>query len=304
MAYAITFRNVTGKTTFQAVIQSLEDSKYWDNVATGWVTSLTADCKIAMTESASKGVYTATASSLTPIAGGFYKLLVYDSADSDFLATTEETYPSNSKTALNIVNGIEKKLAIPQSSDFTGQHALLLLSHVNEFLKYTLPNYGLFSTLKRKGSIVLKEDKNTFILAPINAEAVQSVHQINVSGSSPMIQMTDADFREHQRTADPENTTGEPLYFRFRQGGINFPIMEVSPAADENITIEYEVYVRPKELSATTDIALINADLLIMAGVVRELARRGQDAKTEQAIFQDILNGDNSLNNINLEISW
>ena len=183
MAHAISYKAPTGK-TFKAVIKDLEAGLYWNNATSVWQTGNTAACQVTLTEGSTyKGVYTGSAGS-TPVLGGMYQILVYDSNDSTFLTTTEEVYSPKTETVLEVINQVQLELGMPSSVTLADTLAKTILAKMNTILTVLLPQNHVFDHLKAKGTFTLKAGISLYRISLANVEIIDRVDYLGYNSEA------------------------------------------------------------------------------------------------------------------------
>ncbi len=314
MPYPITFRGLDGG-SYKAVIQHLEAAnRFWDDAAGAWVSAINAGCELPLTEGSNKGFYTGSATLLTPIYGGLYRIVVFDNSDDEFEVTKTETFAPLDNAALAIVNAVQRKLRMPQTSagNFaTDPHAILILDFVNEVYLNLLPSKGISGQFKFKGSFVTKLDVSQYPLYPINEGYVDGIIQINhVIGSTSAIPLTegteilridDKAFKEYENGV---SESGKPVYYRIFQWSNGIPIIEFTPVPDTGYIIQYEAIAKKSALSAATDIPHCDSRILILGATVLAKNEAGEDSSSESAQFQIAMDNcpDNDVGTMDIEV--
>lgn len=290
MSYTVTYRGTSGGGSgIYARVKRLSDGKWWSETGSAWVASETSACNKTLTEDGTiKGLYTA-ASGVTPAPGEIYAIHVYD-ADG-LLMMSEEIYSPTQRTALQIVNEVQKQLRLPQtaSASFaTDPHAQLILSFANKVMTDMMAEASVLDELKIKGALGTRDGVAIYTLYPVNAANLDTLKSLQVSGYSPLYPLGDADFRAYKRnlySADGTTNSNQPLVYRTYGRAGNALVIELAPTPDDIYQIDFEGLQKPDSLSAATDIPVLDADTII-AGVMW-LARKdqGEDFQADLQAF-------------------
>ena len=80
-----------------------------------------------------------------------------------------------------------------------------------------------------------------------------------------------------------------PRYYTIKQIPQRFPVVEFFPGSDEFYPFEFEVLLRPEKLSATTDVPVVNSDLLIYGATALAKRDAGLDPAMESELFSQLL---------------
>ena len=288
MSYPLSYKGLRDKTTLYAIIQDRETSLFWDEVNDIWVAAITADCNLAFTEGADKGVYTATAT-FTPVNGGIYQITVNDSGDSDYSMDTVEVYPSKTKTVLQVIQAVQTDLRMPLSSAITDSLAKLILSKMNVVLLDLLPQNNIFDHLKVSGSFVIVNPKSLYRLAPVNVDFVDKINFLRLPDMAYISKaIDDIQFRSKADVYNASLSYGKPFLYRIAQRDSGFPIVELTPAPEEAMIVSYEILKGAKEMTAATE--FVPLPRVIQAGALMLMKNsQGRDSNTEASLFQAAL---------------
>lgn len=293
MAYALSVKHVTGR-TLKCAVQDVLTGLYWDEVGNAWVASVTADCKVAVTEDGThKGFYAGSASDLNVVKGGVYKILVYDSNDADFLLTSIITIPAKTETLLEVVNGVQRSLRMPISAGIADQLSLSIIQRVNDVLKTILPVNGIQENTKISGTFTLKSGVSLYRVAPPNVNTVDSITYLSDHNGSRMIgPMSPEDFRNAQGVYLLDMTgiitPGIPRYFKVASKDSGYPIVEVFPAPDDYYTVSYEAVSRMDKVSTATEY-VPHSEIVRIAATMMMKTDMGRDATLEKGLLSEAL---------------
>lgn len=285
MAYALSYKTVRDKTTLYAVIQDRETSLFWDEATDTWVDTLVGGCNLTLTESADKGVYTASAT-FTPVNGGVYQISVFDSADADYQMDTIEVYPSKTKTVLQIINAVQLELRMPQSAALTDNFARIILAKMNTVLTEILPDRNIWDHLKVQGSFTINTAKPFYRINPVNADGIQSLTFLRRPDLLFITKATsDENFKFVSDTANRSLDYAAPEFYRISQRDGEFPIVEFAPPPDQSYIISYEAVKTVKELTSVGEF-VPNPNVVKAGALMLMLKSQGRDATTEEGIFE------------------
>jgi len=238
---------------------------------------------IGLVESATtKGLYTGTAH-FTPAIGEVYAVYIYDENGVQ-LAITEDIYGSPyDKSVLNIINDVQSELRFTNLSvDVTDSHGALLLALMNRVIRDYIPEGYVWDAIKVSGSLFTVTDLRLYPIAPVNTNEIETVRSMKIGTSEPIKALSDDKFRLAQRQY---TTPGQPLFRRIygRAGGVLF--VEFAPTPDKAYQVDYEVLQRPSRLVNSTDVPMLDPDILLAGTLMLAKAESGRDYSAESAAF-------------------
>lgn len=287
MAYALSVRAVTGKTTLYARITDKESGLMWNQTGSAWAANPGEDANIALTEDgAYKGYYAASAG-ITPVPGGIYKISVFDSSVTDYEFSTIENYSSRTKTVLEIINAVQLELGMPQSAAITDSLAKIILAKMNTVLLTLIPAEGILDHLKVEGSFTIHEGLDYVRFSPANVPGIDKILRLKKSNLNPLTIIDSQKLKEIKEAL--EQTVGfeaEPEYARIsgRDGGL--PLLELSCKPDATYTVNYEAMKSAKELVATAPTEFVPLSEAVRAGALMLMKiHQGRDSAVEAAAF-------------------
>ena len=291
MAYALTVRAAVGKSTLYAQVTDKETGLVWDQTNSVWAALPTGtNANVALTESSDKGYYTGSAG-LTPAPGGLYQISVLDSAVAAYLFTTLETYPSKTKTVLQVVNAVQQKLRMPQSAALNDSLALLILGKMNDVLLNLLPQKNVFDHLKTEGTFTLLQGLDYFRFAPANVVGIDRITRLQKAKLSHIHIVDDQKLKSIKAQLNVNTAfQGEPSYARIssRDGGL--PILELSCKPDTTYTVSYEAIKTAQELLASVPTGYVPLPDVVQAGALMLMKQeQGRDATAEAGIYGEAL---------------
>jgi hypothetical protein len=305
MSYPARFRFIEGIATLKILVQSLEigEDFYWDDVGMAWVdgsVAIPANCYKTLAESSSpdKGVYTATFTNLSPVKGCAYRFTVVDSAPGyeGFYHISDEVFPADTDTAKTIVNAVQERLRLPQSSDFTDSHAKLVLKFVNDVYLSILPNAGILQQLRSFGRFTTyNPGAKIYPILPVNKQSVERLVSLKPYNLSQTIDPGTLEYLSPEELRAKKEELGKdydgtrPIYYTIKQTPQRFPVVEFFPGSDEFYPFEFEVLLKPEKLSATTDVPVVNSDLLIYGATALAKRDAGLDPAMESELFLQLL---------------
>ena len=288
MAYALSFKTVREKTTLYAIIQDRETSKFWDENTDTWVDAIVVGCRLALTESPDKGVYTGSAT-FTPVNGGVYQISVFDSGDAEYQMDTIEVYPSKTKTVLQIINDVQLELRMPLSSAITDNFAKIILAKMNTVLLEILPERNIFDHLKVQGSFTINSTRPFYRISPVNVDSVETINYLRRPDLVFINKAAnDLDFKTIADSANASLAYGAPDLYRISQRDAGFPIVEFTPAPDVAYIVSYEIIKGAKELTTASEYVPLPRVLKAGAHFLM-LKSQGRDADVEADIFERAL---------------
>ena len=288
MSYSIVHSDVPNRTNLYAIVQRSDDTYYWDVDGAAWVAVQAGTAEIALAETpAGSGSYQATAA-FTPIHGTVYTIFVYDDAD-ELIVATELPYAIK-KTALEIVNEVQKEMRLPQSTLITEAHAQLVLSFVNKAIQGPMMEGADWPELILRGRLMLKQGVTMYTIRPVNSERVDFIEEITPVGYEPLIKRQDGYFRTLKRGNDISGEN-QPIDYRiYSRAGGNL-LFEITPAPDQNYEATFEARQQPNRLVAATDYSLLDDDMIIMGALAVTRNEAGHDATLDTQAFTGKLSG-------------
>lgn len=288
MAYSIVHTDSPSLTNLYAIVQRSDDAYYWDVSGGNWVAIQAATAEITLAETpAGSGSYQASAA-FTPIHGTIYTVFIYDGSDT-LIVSTELVYVEK-KTALEIVNEVQKELRLPQSSLITEAHAQLMLSFANKVIQGPMMEAPDWPELILRGRLMLKQGVTMYTIRPVNGGTVDFIETITPVGYEPLIKRQDGDFRVRKRGNDVSGQNQPTDYRIYSRAGGNL-IFEITPAPDQNYEATYEARQQPGRLLAATDYSPLNDDLIIMGTLAVARTEAGQDSGLDNQAFAGKLEG-------------
>ena len=284
MSYTITHNGLDGQAGLYARIKRIYDGYWWSESGSAWVASASAVCDVALSEG-SAGVYAASAG-MTPMAGGLYAVYVYD-ASGNLVAMSEAIYQPSRKTALQIVNTVQRKLRLPQSTLITDAHAALMLEYANQIMLDFMMEKTTWDELKIKGAIGTRDGVSIYYVYPVNAANVDYIRILQVGTDDPIEKLTDEEFRDYARTVS--GSEGQPLYYRIVGRAGSALIIELAPTPDAVYQVDFEVLQKPVRMTAAGDIPALDDDTIISGALFLARQEQGEDFQTELGAFQSKL---------------
>lgn len=281
MAYVILQRGLEGQSGYYARVKRKRDNYWWDEIASGWIATITANCDLALTES-STGVYDGSAG-LTPSPGGVYIIYVYDSSDA-LLFITEDVYqPPYDKTVIQMIKDVQIELRMPQSSLVTAAHAALILGFLNRVMRDFVPEAYVWDELGVKGSIMTVADVAVYPFAPANAGDMDIIRHLQIGTNLPLVHRSDEEFHGFMR----ENTsTAQPLIYRHYSRAAGIILVEFGATPDDAYQVDYEGLEKPARLVAATDVPMLDPDVLILGGIMLARKEAGLDYAGDLNAFE------------------
>ncbi len=286
MSFPVTFFGIEGLTGAYARIKRKDDGFWYDEAADTWIATATSDTDLALTEDGSEaGKYTATAATFNAKPGAKYITYVYTSADV-LINYTENTYKSaQQKTALEIVQEVQRELRLPQASGaFSKAHDVLMLIFANKFIDLTF-EAGQWEELDIAGGITLTQGKSVYVIEPANNTFLDVINHMQIGTNVPLKKfMTNDDFRNYAR--EQSSTQNQPLYMRIygRQG--RSILFEVAPTPDQSYLLDWEGQMKPLKLVNTTDICIFDSDLIIDGTLMLAKEESGLDFSAEADVVR------------------
>lgn len=282
----ITYRDIEGQTGLYARLKRKADLKWWDEVNDTWDAAADADSNIALTESSTEGVYTGTAN-ISPAEGGMYLIHVYNSGGT-LLWAFEYTYNPDQKTALEMVQAVQKELRMPQASAISESHAQLILSFINRVNRNLIAEGTVWDAMKLRGQVSFLDGINLYTFQPVNRSKVDVIQDIRIGTDPPLERLPDPDFREFKRLNTSEE---QPTYYRnyARAGGAL--IIEVATTPDTTYLADFTMLLKPLELSEATDVPLLDANMIVQGAIAIAKRESGLDASQDEQIFLSMLSG-------------
>lgn len=280
MPYAIKYYSFEGRAGLKARVQRKADGLWWDEVADAWVAAESANCDIALAETATVGEYSGQAT-FTPAAGTLYDLWIYAVAAP--LVVAEDTYRPGRKTALQIINEVQQGLRLPQDGAINRPHAQLILSFVNKTMDL-MKEAGVWDELKAAISLYTADGVSLYYVNPPNTESVDIIRSLRIGDSPPLVKASDTEFRELQRIHS--GAKQQPLYYRHYGRAGRWLIIEVCPTPDQAYRLQGEILQRQEKLAAADDVPLLDADTIVMGALALAKAEQGSDSTNESAVFQ------------------
>jgi hypothetical protein len=143
--------------------------------------------------------------------------------------------------ALEMVNKIQRRLRMPLSTGVTAPHAALILQCVNDAQRNLLPEGCVWDELKVYGGYDTTAGSSLYTIEGSAEREIDVLRDMTIEGVTiPMIQLSDDEFREQQRSIGL-TTQGQPLYYRIRtRAGGNGVVVEILPVPDAVYTINTE----------------------------------------------------------------
>lgn len=280
MSYAITYRGIDGQSGLYARVQRTADGKWWNESSSLWQDSEAANCNITLTEGSTPGEYTGSGG-LNPVNGHVYAISVYDGAGS-LLITTYEVYKTGQKTALEMINAVQKELRLPQSTLMTEPHAQLILGFINAVSDLVMEP-GAWHDLGVKGRLMTRSQVGIYGLNPVNVRYVDIVRNLQIGDNPPLEKYTDEEFRAYKRS----NTgTGRPVIYRIygRAGGAL--LIEMAPTPDAAYGVDFEALQKQEKSSASTDKQLLDEETILRGTLAMARGEQGLSNATDIAAFQ------------------
>ena len=299
MSYTVNYRGKAGMTGLYASIVRRSD-EYWFNETTQtWVSAVSAACRKTLAEDGTiKGYYTGS-SLMAPAPGEIYAIYVYDSSDI-LLLMTEDMYSPTQKTALQIVNTVQKKLRLPQTASgsfATDPHAQLILSFANQAMMDMITDAFEWDEMKLAGAFGTRDGIAVYTIYPVNGASIGGISRLQIGGDDPFDLLNDSDFRNMKNIYTVGST---PLFYRIYARAGNALVIEILPVPDAVYVVEFEGMQRPDELSAYTDIPLLDPDTIIAGALMLARKDQGEDYTLEMGAFQAKL----SLKGRQTEAAW
>jgi hypothetical protein len=280
VSYSLKYCGLEGQSGLYARVQRLLDGKWWDQIASAWISSPTSQCNIALTEG-SASLYTATAS-LTSAPGGIYGINIYDSGD-NLIVLGNDQVPKND-TVLQLINTVQRRMRLPQSPSLAASHAALLLEFLIQVQNDMVSENILWPELLVTGSLMAETGSLWCLLSPPNVSEIDQIENLQIGTSAPLIRLTDDVFLTTQRQYS--GSTGQPLYYRLAGEVMGYPLLSLLPVPDDDYQIDFELYRRPEPLASATDKPHLDKDTLLAGSLFLARKDQGEDYTADLAAFQ------------------
>lgn len=187
--------------------------------------------------------------------------------------------------ALSMVNRVQRELRLPLSTAITDSHAQLILSYLNKVQRKLMTKAAVWDELKVYGDFATAAGTATYTTSSASGD-IDVIRNLQIGNDDPLALRSDGDFREYKRN---NTSQAQPVIYRHyaRSGGSM--VIEVAPVPDAIYTIDTEVLVKPPELVNSTDVPLLDAEIIVLGGIALALDDQGEDNQTELAAFQSAL---------------
>ncbi len=203
--------------------------------------------------------------------------------------------PVVARNALEIVNAIQRRLRMPLSATIAETHAALILSFVNSVLTNGPGEGYVWDALKWTTIVPTSATIATYQVAR-NGYEVDVLRNLQIGTNRPLTLLADPVFRDYKR----QNTQqAMPLYYRHIGESGGAISIEVAPTPDAVYNIDVETLLKAKRLTAATDIPMIDAELLILGGLVLAKEDQGDDYRLAAEEFGTKLGNAGSRNESN-----
>jgi hypothetical protein len=285
MAYAITWKGQNGQTGLNAVVKRIDDNLYWDATLVAWgaTAPIVAD-SVPLTEG-SAGVYAGSAA-FTPGPGVTYELDIKDSSGNSIIKTYLP-YSGEKRTALQHVNDVQAALRMPQSADFSGPHAKLVLAEINKAILLMVEG-AVWPEMKTQGVFYTVAGKDLYQIRPANVPGVEIMERMQIGTSDPISIIPDAEFRAYKLSGP---TAAQPLYARI-YGRIGDSLMlELSPVPDAVYAVSFDAILKVAILSAVTDVPILDDYMVLLGGTAFCKKEQGEAFTDDMQIFNAKVQG-------------
>ena len=292
MAYALSYKGITGNAGLYALIQDKESGLYWDDVNSVWGSNINDNFKIALAEHATnKGYYSGSAANLTPVKGGLYNISIFDTADAGYAISSDEMVPPATETLLEVVNGVQRACRFPVSTALTDAFSASVVQKVNDVLALIIPEAGFLEHLKISGSFTTKVGQSIYRISPVNCEGISLLNYLrNPDGDFIEGPMDDMKFRQLKDTMNMNigAVYQVPVGFRIVSMDAGYPIVEIAQTPTDQSIISFEVIKKPKRITLATDYVPFPEAVRLGATMFAKMDL-GRDSAVEQALFAKAL---------------
>jgi len=183
--------------------------------------------------------------------------------------------------ALEIVREVQKRLRMPQSSDFSDPHAQLILSFVNTVQRDLMAEYGVWDALKVYGEFDTEAGESLYTVA-VEGKEIDVILNMSINGKD-LQKVSDEVFRQLKKQY---NTLGQPVVYRFYSRTAQSIIVELFPTPNAIYKVEVEALSKPPRLTQETDIPMLDVDAIIAGTLMLAKKEQGDDPSQEMALFQ------------------
>lgn len=276
--------DVSGLSGVYARVKRIADGKWFDNANDTWITTAAAACNITLAETpASSGIYYATnAYAGFNVYSELFDVYIYTSAGVQIRKGNYKV-PENQRSALTIITDVQKSLRYPSSAAITNSHAVLLLGLLNEvYLNHVLPAKDWTELLSR-GSFQTADGTRRYKVFPFYGDTYSKLTSVFYNGSE-LVNLSNKEWKE--KSYDTGTTEGVPGYWRVYLRSGKFLIIELYPIPSTIYEIEFEGYILPAELSAATDVPLLDDKLLKLGLKAYATKEQGSEWQSELALFE------------------
>lgn len=187
-------------------------------------------------------------------------------------------------TVLEIINEVQRRLRLPQSTAISDAHAQLLLSYLNEVQRDYMMESVVWDELKTYGNFNTTAGTNIYTISITGGGEIEIIRSLRIGTNTPLEKFdNDEEFREYKRVYTAQ---AQPLMWRvYSRSGGNI-IIEVCPTPDAVYQVDAEVVKKPPKLSLATDTPLLDSDTVILGITMLARKEMGLDAQGDLASFQ------------------
>jgi hypothetical protein len=191
------------------------------------------------------------------------------------------------RTALQIVNEVQKRLRLPQTpqADFaTNGHSVLLLSFLNMVMRDIMGDY-VWDELKVYDHFHTVDGTATYTvtLSGSPTPELDQLLNLQISTSDPLVKYEDEDFRSYARANTSE---GQPLIYRIRSRTETTVTIELCPTPDAAYQVDIEALRKQPKLVEHGDTPLLDTDLVVEGLFWYAKQEQGEEVAEELEIFK------------------
>jgi hypothetical protein len=283
MAYSIFHKGTEGQ-TLTATIQRVTDGYFWDNVAGAWVSLETPQCLVGLSEGTTPGDYSVTIPALSPASGNVFRIKVYSGGVAQFY-TEGLPYDPDQKTALQLINEVQKRLRLSQSASIIETHAQLILGFINDTALNIVAETAVWDALRFKGGFYTIPGVSIYPILLANAlSGIDALRNLQID-ISPIEKQSDREFRDFKRNYDTGDGGQPSIYRNYGRAGANL-LVEVCPTPNAVYSVDFEGLLKVSALVAESDTSPLDQEALVLGAVMLSRDEGGEDAQGATTLFK------------------